>query len=175
MQINKDVLKKLKPCTERYKNYLEHYAEFDGTFAEFLDLPLISYEDKIWVAKKMLSSKQLVRWAALCAQSVLHIFEDKYPNDKRPRECIDFLLSGREDKSELEKHKRAASTAAMDAYAVAAAYAAAAAAVHAANTAAADAADAAYAADAADAAVARKAQQSKTIEFLKSLIKELEK
>ena len=153
MQINKDVLKELKPCIERYKNYLEHYAEFDGTFAEFLDLPLISYEDKIWVAKEMLSSKQLVRWAALCAQSVLHIFEDKYPNDKRPRECIDFLLSGNEDKSELEKHKRAA-------------YAAANAAANAVYTA----ANAVYtAAYADDAAAARSSQMAKNIEILKQV------
>lgn len=48
-KINKEYLKSLNPCADRWKNYLKHYSQFDGTIAEFLDLKEISFEDKKWV------------------------------------------------------------------------------------------------------------------------------
>jgi len=57
MQINKDVLKILEPCVDRYENYLRHHGEFNGSLSEFMDLPNISYEDKTWVAKRVLTQK----------------------------------------------------------------------------------------------------------------------
>ena len=70
----------------------------------------------------------LIQFAILCAESVLHYFEDKYPNDKRPRKAIEAA-------KEYLRTKNAAhdADAAHAAYADAAAYAA-------------DAADAAHAA-----------------------------
>ena len=35
--INTEALKTLKPCTERFKNWLSHYGGFDGSFNAFLD------------------------------------------------------------------------------------------------------------------------------------------
>lgn len=35
--------------------------------------------------------KILARWAIDCAERVMHYFEEKYPNDKRPRRAIDTL------------------------------------------------------------------------------------
>ena len=151
MLINKEFLKELKPCTERYKNFLEHYADFSGTMVEFLDLDKITYKDKIWVVKLVVKREILEQWAILCAESVLPIFEKTYPNDKRPRDCIEYLKTGNRNKKELIDNRRIA-------------YAAADAAV--------------YAADAADASsintdpdTARETQQNKNIEFLKQLVK----
>lgn len=33
--------------------------------------------------------ESLVLWATNCAEEVLHIFEEKYPNDDRPRKAIE--------------------------------------------------------------------------------------
>jgi len=91
MQINQEFLKNLKPCTSRYKNYLEYNSDFDGSFSEFLNLDTISYDDKVWVAVRVLNQTQRVKWSILCAESVVHIFKNQYPDDKSISNCINFL------------------------------------------------------------------------------------
>jgi len=91
MQINKEFLKSLNPCTDRYKHFLKHHGEFNGSFSEFMDLPNLDYEDKIWVAGEILNKNQLVNWSILCAESVIHIFEANYPGNKSLSNCIEFL------------------------------------------------------------------------------------
>jgi hypothetical protein len=183
MQVNTEILARLRPCTERFSNYLKYYEEFNGSFDEFIDLENVSYEDKIWVAKKLLNKNQLVHFGLLCAESVLSIFEEKYPEDKRVRDCIEYLKTIPDfnnimaEQQEAIRGNRSAAYAAANAAAHAAAYAASAAAYAAANAAAHAAANAAayaaaYAAsaayDAADAAyAARKNQQSLNLQLLK--------
>ncbi len=91
-----------------------------------------------------------VQWAAECAQRVLTIYEDRYPEDKRPCEAIQAALKWAKDPTEANR------AAAYVAYAADAAYAAAAsnanAAANAAAYAAASASAASYAAYAAYAA-----------------------
>ena len=95
--------------------------------------------------------QQIVLVACDCAELVLPIYEKKYPDDKRVRNCIEVTRKWANGKATIEE-VRQARRAADAAYA--AAYAAAAAAAYAAY-AAADAAYAAYAAaDAAAAAAA---------------------
>ena len=189
IEINKDLLKTFNPCADRWKNFLEYYSEFNGSFDDFVDLDNCSYDDKIWVAKKVLSKNQLVHFGLLCAESVLSIFEDKYLNDTRVGDCLRYLMSIKDfnnitaqEKEKILEHRYAAyaaAYAAVDAAADAAAYAAADAADAAAYAAAAAADAAAYAAadaaaDAADAAAdaaayaaARKMQQGLNLELLK--------
>ena len=94
MGVNVEIIRDMKPCEERFdKNFLVYYPEFDGTFEQFLDLDKITYADKIWVARRLLNKNQLVHWAVLCAQSVLSIYENKYPNDNRVRDCIEYLTT----------------------------------------------------------------------------------
>jgi hypothetical protein len=125
-----------------------------------------------------------VQWAAECARRVLKHYEDRYPEDKRPREAIQAALKWAKDPTEANRDAADADAAAYDAYdaasaaayaaydaasaaaASAAAYAAAAAAsaaaydANAATNAAAYAAHAAYAAyAAADASNARKKER----------------
>jgi hypothetical protein len=72
------------------------------------------------------SVRKVVGTAARCAETVLHIYEAKYPDDKRPRECIEACYRyerGEIDEDELKKYADAAAYAA--AYAAYAAYAAA--------------------------------------------------
>ena len=65
-----------------------------------------------------------VQWAAECAKRVLRYYEDRYPEDKRPREAIQAALKWAKDPTEAN---RAAANAAYvaAAAAAAAAYAAA--------------------------------------------------
>jgi hypothetical protein len=100
-----------------------------------------------------------VQWAAECARRVLKHYEDRYPEDKRPREAIQAALKWAKDPTEANRNAAAdaayaAYAAAASASADAAASASADASADAAASASADAyADAAaYAADAADAA-----------------------
>jgi len=96
----------------------------------------IPTKDKYWLfCKKVFSKEQNQKIAILVAESVLHIFENKYPTDDRPRKAIQAAkdyLAGTISREELINYRRAAAAAAD-----AAAYADAAA------------ADAAYTADAA--------------------------
>jgi len=139
MQINKEFLKSLNPCANRYEHFLEHYGEFSGSLSDFLGLPDLDYDDKIWVAKKVLTKNQAISWGVLCAESVVHIFEAKRPDDKRLINCINFLKSINDFNSltidqalEIKRHESdtddiIASNSATDAayYASYAAYAAA--------------------------------------------------
>ena len=118
----------------------------------------------LWLCAKMEGKKgwstrqQIVLVACDCAELVLPIYEKKYPDDKRVRNCIEVTrewANGKATIEEVRQARRAAYAAADAAYAAAAAaaaYAAADAAAAAAAYAAAAAADAAYAA--ADAAAA---------------------
>ena len=148
MQVTKEQLKCLNPCPDGWEWYLKN----GGT--DLLDLLLRLNEWKPqharWLFNALMNRKQRTELAIFCAESVLPIFEDRYPEDKRPRKAIDAARVWLENPT--EENRRAAAYAADAAYA---AYAAAAAgAVAAVAAAAADAADAAYAAYAADAAAA---------------------
>jgi hypothetical protein len=152
MLINKEMIKPLNPCQDRFNNFVVNYPEFNGELKEFLSLDKITYKDKIWVGVRLMTRTQKVKFSIKCAESVLHLFESKYPNDKRPRECIEHLKTYKsfenltqEQKDQIWKVRKAvAAYAAAYAAADAAAYAAAAA-TYAADAAYAYAADAAYA------------------------------
>jgi hypothetical protein len=165
IKINTAIIRGLNPCESRFNNYLNHYKDFNGTLEEFLALANITYSDKTWVFKGLASKTQLLRWSYLCAESVLHIFETKYPNDKRPRQALDAKLKYINEPTEdnlvnLNDRRNAAATSAANATNAANADAANAAnaavtanAANAANADAANAANAAVTANAANAAV----------------------
>ena len=88
-KLNKEVIKALKPCKDRFDNYLNHYKDFDSNLEEFILLENITYKDKVWVVTKLFTRDQNVKWSLLCASKVLSIFESAYPNDKRPRQALE--------------------------------------------------------------------------------------
>jgi hypothetical protein len=74
-----------------------------------------------------MTKEQRVQYAIFAAEQVIHIYEKKYPEDKRPRQAIEAAKAYLENP--CAKTKAAAAAAAYAAYAAAyAAYAAAAAA-----------------------------------------------
>src|ERR1017187_7195692 len=91
--IDVNYLKGLKPCEARLNEFLKNYPTFSGSYSDFLDLENVSYDDKIWVSKRFLSINQLVHFGILCADSVAHIYNDKYPDDKRISDLLNYLKS----------------------------------------------------------------------------------
>ena len=161
MKVSVEIIKKMSPCQDRFEgNFLLHYPNYDSSLENFLSLDKISYNDKIWVCKKLLNRNQLTHFGILSAQSVLSIYENKFPNDTRISDLLSFLItitdfSSLDDKSLLKlKELRTTAAAAADAAYAAADAAAADAAYAAAAYAAAAAAAAAYAAADAYAAAA---------------------
>jgi hypothetical protein len=67
--INKEIIKALNPCKDRYDNYLVHYSKFIGTIEEFLFLPEISHKDKLWVGLRLLPRNLVEVFALDCAVS----------------------------------------------------------------------------------------------------------
>jgi hypothetical protein len=95
MLITKEYLKSLSPCEDRYKHYLTHYKDFKGTLEAFLDLKDLTHADKKWVFVRSIDKDKLRLVAADFAERVLHIFENKYPTDDRPRKAIEAVRSGK--------------------------------------------------------------------------------
>ncbi len=52
--------------------------------------------------------RTLVLWSIDCAEYVLPIFEEKYPNDKRPREAIEAAKAWAQGKIKMPEAKKAA-------------------------------------------------------------------
>ena len=147
MKITKAWIKKHNPC-EKAMKWVEDNIE---TSDDIEVLQLLVKNDRLdwanWLIVRRMKYKQYVSYAVYAAEQVLYIFEEEYPDDKRPRKAIDAALKCIKNPSNKNKAAAAdAADAADAAYAAAAAADAAAAAYAAAYTA--DAA-AAYAAAAA--------------------------
>jgi hypothetical protein len=170
MIITKEWLQEQQACSSGIKWFLNQ----DKTDSiEVLDA-LINQDnlpDANWLIVRLMDRQQKIRYAIFAAEQVLHIFENKYPENKRPGLAIEAAKKVLENDTEENRNAAAAAAAAAAAYAAAAAaaaaaYAAAAAAADAAYTAAA-AADAAYAAAYAD---ARKEMRIRILNYGKELL-----
>ena len=76
-----------------------------------------------WLIVRVMSRADRIRYACFAARQVLHIFEKKYPGDKRPRTTIETAEKCIENNS--KKNRVAANAAANESYAAnAASYAA---------------------------------------------------
>ncbi len=87
--INKKHLDTLVPFRTEYEDYLEEYKDWQGTLEEFLDLKNISHEYKMWVFLCSFDSYTVGLIAADFAERALHFYEEKFPNDDRPRKAIE--------------------------------------------------------------------------------------
>jgi Immunity protein Imm5 len=130
--IDEKSIEALNPCSARWQNALTHYKGKSFTKAQFMGLRNISQSDKLWVAFRLMSKQNVMLASAEIAESVLNIFEEKYPNDKRPRQAIEAMrafVKGKISRANLGKARNAAAYAAdaayYAAYAARAAYAAA--------------------------------------------------
>ncbi|MDD5354956.1 MAG: Imm5 family immunity protein [Candidatus Omnitrophica bacterium] len=146
MRINKLWLKKWNACDEGKDWFLLRKFKSDKQVMEEL---LADKKENWanWVIIKLFNRKQKIQYAIFAAEQVINLYEEKYPNDKRPREAIEAAKAYLNKPT--QKNKDAAADAAYAAYAAADAAYAAHAAAYAAHAAAYAAHAAAYAADAA--------------------------
>ena len=83
------------------------------------------YLDGALVLSMLMTQKQRVAWAIYSAEQVLHIFEDKHPDDNRPRKAIEAAKAWLKDPSADAANAAAYAAADAAADAAYAAYAAA--------------------------------------------------
>jgi len=107
-----DVLK-LKPCEGYDRERLEEMAggKEEWSAGDILKLR-IPHDHKIWVILQagFMDPKKMILFAADCAEHVLHVWEDQYPNDIRPRKAIE---AARESSKKLSMKIRMARGAAQ--------------------------------------------------------------
>ena len=115
MLITNKLIENFNPCKPGINNFNKFYPNYSNNLSHLLSLGNIPYNDKIWLVRRVVDTKTLQQWAVECAEFVLHIFEDKYPDDKRPRECINAtkdFLEGRVTKEVLARFRSNAAAAA---------------------------------------------------------------
>ena len=186
--ISDDWIKENKPCKEAVDTWWDKKERKPIKILKLL-IKDKKYDWANWFIVRIMEYKDYVSYTVFAAESVLDIYEEKYPNDKRPRQAIEAAKKCIKNPSKENKKTAyaaayaaaraadaaadaAASAADAAAYAADAAYAAAYAAARVASAAAYAAADAA--ADAAASAAAYAADAAIKLKILKYGIKLLE-
>jgi len=160
--------------TDDFNKLLKHLGKTEADDAPLLFSDIArsnGVQDAFWCLESInqdLHRKPIFLLKAEIAERVLHIFEEKYPEDKRPRDNIvatRFYAEGKLTKEELRVFRKPAAAAADEAY-VSAAYAAS----YAAAASAHDSSAVHYAVNAvnaaSDAAAARKQESAAQLELL---------
>jgi len=107
-------LQDLKPCHEGYAWYRDN-IKTEIPLEILLQLNIEHPSWSRWLMVRLLTKEQNQKLALFAAEQVLLIFEKKYPNDKRPRECIGaayLYLEGKITREDLLVKRRAAYVAA---------------------------------------------------------------
>jgi len=86
MNITKEEIEKLKPCSKGYQWFINHGSP-DLT-KTLLDVNKVKPDWAAWLYARLMSEEQCKQFAIYAAEEVLHIFEAEYPNDDRPRLAI---------------------------------------------------------------------------------------
>ncbi len=115
-------IKAHSPCEDGWHkllNYLGKTQADDEPLSIATILQSNGIKDAVWALRAVAGKDKEIRlFAADCAESVLHIYENKYPNDDRPRKAIQAArdyANGVIGKDELDAALDAARAAAWDA------------------------------------------------------------
>jgi hypothetical protein len=85
-------IKKHVPCTDGWHNLLKHLGKTEADNEPLSILTILEsngIDDALWALRAVEGKDREIRlMAADFAESVLHIFEAKYPTDDRPRKAI---------------------------------------------------------------------------------------
>ena len=89
-------VKEQRACEESYKKFAKHKGGVktygsDTPFTLLEVAEVLGLDDALWCLRATIEpSDKIARlFACDCADHVLHFFEEKYPNDKRPRTAIE--------------------------------------------------------------------------------------
>ena len=159
MKITLEKLNQVGACRNCYRLLKANFPD-GGEFRDVVEraIAIGALDDALWLAPRVLTKEDAVRYAVFAAREVLPIFEDKYPHYNRPRAAIESAEAWLANPCEETMNAADAAYAAADAaYAAADAAYAAADAAYAAARAAVSAASAADAAASAAYAAARAA------------------
>ena len=171
MKITKKQIKELHPCLEGW-NWYQNSNKEEDLEKLLLDINKVDSSWSRWLFTNLMTKKQNVEIAIFSASEVLSIFEDKYPDDKRPRKAIEAAQKWLDDPT--DKNASASASASASAYAASAsasAYASASASASA-YAASASASAYAYASASAASAYARKKLQEKIIKKAVEILEE---
>jgi len=108
MKITKAKIKKLKPCRDGYKWFINHGSP--DLLKTLLKVNKVNSGWATWLYTKLMTPKQCKQFAIYSAEKVLHIFEEKFPNDDRPRLAI--TAAKKVLKSNTQANRKAAYVAA---------------------------------------------------------------
>jgi hypothetical protein len=82
-------IKEWQPCKPGWEKLLNHLEADEEEFSIKTILESNGIKDAVWALRAVNGKDKEIRlFAADVAESVLHIYENKYPNDDRPRKAI---------------------------------------------------------------------------------------
>ena len=85
-------IKAHSPCEDGWNNLLNHLGKTKADNEPLSIATIIQsngIKDALWALRAVEGKDKEIRlFAADCAESVLHIYENRYPNDDRPRKAI---------------------------------------------------------------------------------------
>ena len=112
METSARLLKKMGACSEGVDWFRENYGTktVNAVDAVRLSLRQGKHSDCNWLLSTALNRENKIRYACYAAKQVLEIFEEQYPNEKRPRQAINAALKC--IKNDTDKNREAASEAA---------------------------------------------------------------
>lgn len=119
--ITKEWIDQNKPCVEALKWYKDYLGKSPIVILKRL-IKAEKYDWANWFIVRVMEYKDYVSYAVFAAEQILPIFEEKYPDDKRPRQAIEAAKRCIKDPS--EENKKAAWAAAWTAWTAEAAWAA---------------------------------------------------
>ena len=118
--MNRQWFKEHNACYDGYAWVCSQYKEDEEIDPEELISRLIA-EARLnwanWTICRIFTDEQKIKYVIFAAEQALHLFEEKYPNDDRPRKAIEATKACL--KSSTEENKQAAAEAAEAAWAAA--------------------------------------------------------
>ena len=90
MKITVKKLKELGACSDGIDMFREAFPD-GGEFRDVVEraIAIGAIDDALWLAPRVLTNEDAVRYAVFAAREALPIFEAKYPEDNRPRKAIE--------------------------------------------------------------------------------------
>jgi len=118
MKITLEKLNQLGACRNCCRILKANFPD-GGAFRDVVEraIEIGAIDDAMWLALRVLTKKDAVRYAIFAAREVLPIYEEKHPGDKRPRKAIEAAEAWLANP--CEETARAADAAVRAAYACA--------------------------------------------------------
>lgn len=88
MKITKEQIKELNPCKEELEYYLANKEE--NLLKLLIKTNNYRSDWATWLFVNLMTDKQRIRIAIFSTKQILHVFEEKYPEDNRPQLAIEI-------------------------------------------------------------------------------------